>query len=254
MRNVNAFARTWLFVLGVAALTALLPSIAAADWNLAQDVVAGGTNPAAPIGAGQWSYYSGGALLTGSTSPATSATDLNSEVPDQATGWYKEGSNWIMAARFEVDNNPVAPNGTGDDKTNFQTGHFGGHADTRARWTSLTGGTYKIDYLGYNARNQATASPGEQGRQTTFLVEQLDSAGALITTIASQVITGGVEDGISNAVVGSSTVTLAANESIQIGHAGNEWSGYDLTVSIVPEPSSALLALMSLIGLPRLRR
>lgn len=230
-------------VLSVAAFHFLSTGVVHAQlWNLADDMVAGGTNPAAPIGSGQWSYYSGGALLTGATTPATSAGDLNSEVPDQATGWFNPGANHIMAARFEIAANPVAPLGTGDDKTNFLAGEFGGHADTRARWKSLAGGTFRIDYLGFNARNQDTANPNEKGRTTQFLVEHLDAGGGLISTIASQAIVGGVQNGSANAYTGFSIVNLAAGQSIQVGHSGGEWSGYDLTVTQIPEPASALLA------------
>jgi hypothetical protein len=217
-------------------------TVEAQTWNLADDVVAGGTNPAAAIGDGQWSYYSSGALLTGSTTPANSATSLNHEVPNEATGWYNPGANHIMAVRFEIGANPVAPLGTGDDKTNFLAGEFGGHADTRARWTSLTGGIFRLDYLGFNARNQETANPNETGRQTTFLVEHLNGTGGLVNTLASRNIVGGVENGSANAYTGTSLVTLAAGESIQVGHGGGEWVGYDLTVTRIPEPSSVLLA------------
>lgn len=216
-------------------------AVVAQLWNLADDMVAGGTNPAVPIGSGQWSYYSGGALLTGATTPATSAGDLNAEVPDQATGWYNPGANHIMAARFEVAANPVAPHGTGNDKTNFLAGEFGGHADTRARWKSLTGGIFRIDYLGFNGRNQDTANPNEKGRTTQFLVEHLNAAGGLINTIASQAIVGGVQNGSASAYTGFSIVNLAVGESIQVGHSGGEWVGYDLSVRQIPEPTSLLL-------------
>jgi hypothetical protein len=181
-------------------------------------------------------------LLTAKTSPATSASDLNPEVPDVATGWYNPQANHRMAARFEVDNNLVAPFGTGDDKTTFKKGQFGGHADTRARWTSVAGGTFKIDYLGYNARNQDTAQRGEPARQGKLLVEHLNSSGAVVNTIDSRLITGGVEDGYDKAYVGKATVTLAANESIQVGINDGDWSGYDMTVSVVGTTPGRLTA------------
>jgi hypothetical protein len=239
MRMKFCFAAAILW--GAAVHLSTVSVVNAQTWNLANDVVAGGTNPAAPIGDGQWSYYSAGALLTGSTTPATSAGDLNPEVPDEATGWYNPGANHIMAVRFEIDANPVDPVGTGDDKTNFLAGGFGGHADTRARWTSLVDGIFRLDYLGYNARNQETANDNEKGRITQFLVEHLDTVGGLISTIDSKALTGGVEDGAANAYTGTAFVTLAAGESIQVGHAGGEWSGYDMTVARVPEPASMLL-------------
>ena len=58
-----------------------------------------------------------------------------------------------------------------DDKTNFEAGQVGGHASYTAMWTSTRfSGRVHVDYLGYNARSQATATQPELNRQTTFVV------------------------------------------------------------------------------------
>ena len=240
-------------VIGTAVLIAVaivfsVNAYAGSTWSLSSDIVAG-ANPNPAIGEGTWSFYGNTMLMNGHA--AADGSNVNPELPNGTTGYFLNCCNWITAVRADVDA-VIAADG-GDDKTNFLAGGFGGHADTRARWTTSTGGTYNLSFLGYNARNVATASPGELGRQTDFQVKHLDASGGMLGVIHDNKLGGldgdgnSLHNGIANADTGTAQVSLAAGESIEIGHGGGDWAGYDITISRVPEPCSVLL--VSIVGL-----
>lgn len=159
--------------------------------------------------------------------------NVHVEVPNEGIGWVRDDQSHFMLVKFTIDADPnnANPDDAGDegDKTNFVAGDVGGHTGFKAIWTSDHPGFFTIDYLGYNARNQALAGTGEQGRQTRLkvLVNGVE--------IVDQVITGGQEDGSANAFTGSEVVELTlAGQTIEIWQWGTEWAGADLLITEVP--------------------
>ena len=118
-------------------------------------------------------------------------------MPDMGIGWYHPNANHIGLINFSVDADPVAPFGTGDDKTNFDpitagVAQVGDHAPDTSIWTPDHSGTFQINYLGYNARNQNTASPTERGRVTQLVLKH-DGV-----ELDRQAISGGLDDGYAD--------------------------------------------------------
>jgi hypothetical protein len=215
------------------------------------------SNPGPPVdpgapggGTGTWTYFHGGGNYTSFTSNL--AADVNGEVPDMGSGWFVPGSNHLMLSKFSVDANPVAPHGTGNDKTNFVTGDVGGHATTGASWTSDHPGLFLVEWLGYNARNQLTANPNEVGRVTTL---RMTGPGGDLDV---QMLTGGAGfDGSANPYKNSAIVSLASGGTLRLAQEGSEWAGLDLTITeVVPEPATVLLGILglTLVGLRRRTR
>lgn len=234
------------------------------SWSISGDMAIVNGNPNGP-----WTYHNG---IDGLGSPVLFAGSVdgslydgggipivNTEVPDAGIGWYNPGGNWMMLMKFTVDYNPVAPLGTGDDKTNFVIGDVGGHAATGAIWTAAEAGVYQIDYLGYNARNPDTAQTHEIGRQTEL---RLDHNGVILD---SKIIANAFESvpgsgdfdivgyvGSAGAYTGSVVVNVLAGDTINLQHIGNDWSGLDMVITQIPEPATMLLlGLGSLLAIRR---
>jgi hypothetical protein len=197
-------------------------------------------DPGAPGGStGIWTYYYNsppGIVFASST--INPATDVNGEVPDAGLGWYWADANHVMMVKFTTDSNPPAPNGTGNDKTNFKAGDVGGHATGGVSWTTNQSGAFLIEWLGYNARNQAIATPGQQGRTTNL---RLIGPGDVVLD-AKTIVGGGGYDGHANAYTNSMMMSLAAGDALYLVQEGNDWAGMDMKITQVPEPTSALLA------------
>ena len=190
-------------------------------WSLSSDM-SSASNPN-----GQWRYYTNGTSYFSSVNGSLIGV-VNSEVPNAGVGWYASAPNdHIMLMKFTVDANPVPPYGSGDDKTNFLTNDVGGHSPTGATWTAPEDGTYQIDYLGYNARNQQTATGGELGRETD-LVLRVNGV-----EVDRRLIKGGVHDGSANAYANSSIVSLLAGQTVDLVQEGGDldWVGLDMTIT-----------------------
>jgi hypothetical protein len=214
-------------------------------WSLSGDFQVT-SNPGPPVdpgvpggGTGSWTYFHGGGNFPNST---TNLADVNGEVPDTGSAWFVPSSNHLMLAKFTVNANPVAPIGTGNDKTNFVIGDLGGHATTGASWTTNHAGTFRVEWLGYNARNQLTASPNEMGRMTTL---RMTGPGG---DLDAKVLAGGAGfDGSALAYKNSALVSLAAGGTLRLAQEGQDWSGLDLRIIEVPEPATA--AIIGILGL-----
>jgi len=216
-------------------------------WSLSGDMQVV-SNPSPPIdpgavggGTGTWTYfYDAGIPFANSTTNV--AADVNPEVPDAGIGWFRPGANHIALIKYSVDANPVSPIGTGNDKTNFEIGDVGGHATIGASWTTDHPGVFLAQWLGYNARDQRTANPNEQGRATTLRVTgpggELD---------AEPIVGGAGFDGSANAYTSSAVLPLSAGDRLTIAQEGGDWSGLDLRITeLVPEPSSGALLAVAL--------
>ena len=222
------------------------------QWSLSGDMTIA-SNPTPPISPSgdvnaTWTYESGGSPMTGSVD-GTLVGVVNLEMPDAGIGWYNPGANHVALIKFTTDNNLVAPHGTGDDKTSFVTGSIGGHAPYKAIWTSgSVSGDFTVKATGYNARNALTASASETGRQTEVIVMHNNTELGRATAI------GGTHDPNNLALDASYSVTIAPGDTISIQQNGGEWCGVSL--DIVPEPTSAILALagLAMLGLIRRRR
>lgn len=249
MRKILCLLVALTFAVGAATASAAVGDA----WSLSGDMQ-NVSNPGPVVNGGQWAYHNGGPLFT---DPAIVANNVNPEVPDAGIGWVNPAGNWMMLVKFTVDANPVPPIGTGDDKTNFLTGDVGGHASTGATWTTDHAGVFQIDWLGYNARNPDTAQTHEIGR-TTQLILKHNGAEIDNVTIANFFESSpGVFDipgyaGSANAYTNSVVLNLAAGDVIDLAHAGNDWSGLDMTITEIPEP--ATLALLGLGSLFTMRR
>ena len=199
------------------------------SWSLSGDMQ-NVSNPGPTVNGGTWSYH----MLPGqlyAIAVSDPVTQCNPEVPDAGIGWVHESENYVMLVKFSVDANPVPPWGTGDDKTNFLAGQVGGHSPTGATWETDHAGSFEIDYLGYNARDQRTASLGEAGRRT-FLV--LNVAGV---EMDRKMITGGIEDGYANAYTASVTIDLLPGDQVSLHHeamSDHDWVGMDMMITEIP--------------------
>ena len=199
------------------------------SWSLSGDMQ-NVSNPGPTVNGGTWSYH----MLPGqlyATAVSDPVTQCNPEVPDAGIGWVHAPENYVMLVKFSVDANPVPPWGTGDDKTNFLAGQVGGHSPTGATWETDHAGLFKIDYLGYNARDQRTAAPWEAGR-STYLV--LNLAGM---EMDRKVITGGIEDGYANAYTASVTMDLLPGDQVSLHHeamSDHDWVGMDMMITEIP--------------------
>lgn len=242
------------------ALAVCAPKASAAPgdaWSLSGDMQVV-SNPSPPIdpgapggGTGVWTYYAnsppGAPFTSFTTNPAA---DVNGEVPDTGLGWYRSDANHVMIVKFTTDFNPPAPNGTGNDKTNFRTGDVGGHATTGVSWTTNFSGTFLVEWLGYNGRNQATANPNEKGRATNL---RLIGPGDVVID-AKSIVGGGGFDGRANAYTNSQVMSLVAGDKLFLVQEGGEWAGLDLKITQVPEPAGVALAGLSLAALAAVRR
>lgn len=201
------------------------------SWSLSGDMQ-NVSNPGPTVNGGTWSYH----MLPGqlyATAVSDPVTQCNPEVPDAGIGWVHAPENYVMLVKFSVDANPVPPWGTGDDKTNFLAGQVGGHSPTGATWETDHAGLFKIDYLGYNARDQRTAAPWEAGR-STFLV--LNVAGV---EMDRKMITGGIEDGYANAYTASVTIDLLPGDQVSLYQTteplnDHDWVGMDMMITEIP--------------------
>jgi hypothetical protein len=201
------------------------------SWSLSGDMQNVG-NPGPTVNGGTWSYH----MLPGqlyATAVSDPVTQCNPEVPNAGIGWVDAPENYVMLVKFSVDANPVPPWGTGDDKTNFLAGQVGGHSPTGATWETDHAGSFQIDYLGYNARDQRTASVGEAGRRT-FLV--LNVAGV---EMDRRMITGGIEDGYANAYTASVTIDLLPGDQVSLYQTteplnDHDWVGMDMMITEIP--------------------
>jgi hypothetical protein len=250
-----------LLALGSAMIAALASSAqlwaAPGDvWSLAGDMQIV-SNPSPPIdpgapggGTATWTYLSGSGPYTVSTSNLV--TDVNPEVPDAGIGWFDPTANHVMLAKFSANFNPPAPAGSGNDKTNFLIGDVGGHATTGALWTTDHAGLFQAKWLGYNARNQATANGNEKGRQT--MLHMYGPTGADLDL--KPIVGGGGFDGSANAYMNSAVVSLSAGGALKLMQEGSEWSGLGLTITelAVPEPASAAMAAVGLGMMTAMRR
>ena len=221
------------------------------SWSLSGDMQ-NVSNPGPTVNGGTWSYH----MLPGqlyATAVSDPVTQCNPEVPDAGIGWVHAPENYVMLVKFSVDANPVPPWGTGDDKTNFLAGQVGGHSPTGATWETDHAGLFKIDYLGYNARDQRTASLGEAGRRT-YLV--LNVAGV---ELDRQMITGGIEDGYANAYTASVTIDLLPGDQVSLYQTteplnDHDWVGMDMMITEIPEPMTLSLLGLGGVALIRTRR
>jgi len=207
-------------------------------WSLSGDF-ANATNPGSAIdpgapggGTGAWSYVSD---TLGTAFPQAIAsnpsTEANAELPTSGIGWTLTGGSHISISLFS------SGDGT---KTNFVAGDVGGHTPYGARWTTDHAGTFLLEWLGYNGRDQSSAVGSEAGRVTTLTVQIVGGGGPL--GLGAKNLTGGVEDGSANAYTDSALVTLNAGDIVQIFMTGNDWSGMDLEVTEMPEASLPILA------------
>ena len=227
------------------------------SWSISGDM-SSAANPN-----GQWTYIVNNAT-TGLTAvgPGDISTAVNVELPNSGEGWAASLGSHLVIARYDVASDLTGANG---DKTNFAINDVGGHAQYGATWTAAEAGTYQIDYLGYNARNPATAQTHEIGRQTTL---QLDHNGVVNGTILdSRIVANSYESdpvnfpgvfdivgeaGSALAYTNSITLVLAANDTITLQQLGNEWCGLDMTITQIPEPATMLLlGLGSLLAIRR---
>jgi len=241
-------------------LVAWTPTASAAPgdvWSLSGDMQVV-SNPSPPIdpgapggGTGVWTYYFNSPPgVPFSSSTIDPAANVNSEVPDTGMGWYRPDANHVMLVKFANDFNPPAPNGTGNDKTNFLTGNVGGHATVGASWTTNQSGTFLVEWFGYNGRNQATANPNEKGRVTNL---RLIGPGDVVID-AKEIVGGGGFDGRANAYTNSQVMSLIAGDKLFLVQEGNEWAGLDLRITQVPEPAGVALAGLSLAAMALVRR
>ena len=106
-------------------------------WDLADDWSTN-LNPN-PVAHASWTYRTGAATYSGSL-----VNNFPGELPPN-TGWTLTGENaHISLNKFTADAESLT--------TNFKAGEIGGHAPTGATWTTLTGGTFRIDYSGFMGR------------------------------------------------------------------------------------------------------
>ena len=91
-----------------------------------------------------------------------------------------------------------------------------------------------MDYLGYNARSQATAIQHEMNRETTFVVTHNSRE------VDSRTLTGGVEVGYANAYTNSFSVNVSPGDTISISQNGSDWSGVDMSISVADSASAEL--------------
>ena len=190
-------------------------------WDLADDWSAS-ENPLT-LGGGTWTYHSDGVTYGGSL--------LNNRI-DQLpanTAWTPTGAqSAVSLCRFTEDGNLTGdPEGL---KTCFRAGEIGGHSTTGATWTSLTGGTFRIDFSGFQARVPEAAAPEERQRRQGLAYT--DQHG--VTEV--YVINPGLNTSSDNALHVSKTVTLSAGQSVTVeirvpaGKMG-DWVGMDFTVT-----------------------
>jgi hypothetical protein len=258
MKAVTRFA---LSAFGVAVLmpSSLLFAAPGDVWSLSGDMQVV-SNPSPPIdpgapggGTGVWTYYynspPGIPFPSSTTNPAA---DVNGEVPDAGLGWYWPAGNHVMIVKFTTDFNPPAPNGTGNDKTNFKAGDVGGHATEGVSWTTNQPGNFLIEWLGYNARNQAIASPGQQGRTTNL---RLIGPGDVVLD-AKTIVGGGGYDGHANAYTNSKAMSLLAGDTLYLVQEGSDWNGLDMRITqlAVPEPASVALLSLCFAAVAHIRR
>ena len=197
-----------------------------ATWDLLSDFTIS-ANPTPSIDGGNghlatWTYHSGGQTYTRSyEGPQANA---NGEMPSQGIGWSGESATHISLNRFDSAD---------ATKTNYGPDEVGGHASTGATWTTQTGGTFRIDYSGYNARIQALADPeNEADRQTTL--EYIDPVNGVIT----RDLRGSTNEGVANAVVpGPVYVSLLPGQSVTVQQGGSDWVGITFTVTEVSQVS-----------------
>lgn len=178
---------------------------------------------------------------------------VNAEMPDAGIGWYRGDQNWIGVISFTADAVPASAGG--NDKTNFNpvssgVAQVGGHAANGAIWTAGAGlsGDFQVDYLGFNARNQETASASERGRRTTLSLKHNS------TEFDSQILVGGIDDGYANRYSNSTVLSISPGDTISIQQQGSDWNGFDMVVTHVPEPTTAVLSLIILVILGLVRQ
>ena len=179
-------------------------------------------------GNGKWEYFGDSGTFANDVI-SNPSTECNEELPTSCIGWTNgnstpgyqpgEGSH-ISLCKFSL------ADGT---KTNYVSGDIGGHAPIGAKWTSDHTGWFRIDYSGYNARISSLCNPDECGRTTELRLT--GPAG----TIASRIITGGVEEGSDNAYTNTRYVYLLADENVMLEQLGGDWVGLTMIVTEVDE-------------------
>ena len=193
-------------------------------WSLSGDMQVT-SNPSPSIRDATWEYLGGNTSVSGNLVGV-----VNLEMPNEGIGWYDGAQNWIGVIKFSVD--AVTAADGGDDKTNFDpvssgVAQVGGHATNGAIWTAGAGlsGDFQVDYLGYNARDQDTASPSEIGRQTTLSLKHND------TEFDRQNLVEGIDDGYTNRYSGSTILSVSPGDTISIEQQGSDWNGFDMTIT-----------------------
>ena len=163
----------------------------------------------------RWAYYSDDANYT------VSSKDNCPSVLPANYSWNRGFDTHISLNKFIADANDLI--------TNFKAGDIGGHAPIGATWTTLTGGTFEINYSGFLGRSLDKCDPEHQVGINVVLHYE-DPYGHKAT-----VMRGGLFEGSDKAVSFTKTIRLNAGESVTVALEplpGNpaDWAGMSFSI------------------------
>ena len=224
--------------LGVVLVAVLMASIAYGvpgdSWSLQGDFAKHASGNPATInrptgGSASWGYYHERTILMG---PVTD--NFQSELPTN-TGWTTTGG-WAHTSMNKMSQSSA----DAGKNTNWLAGEVGGHSSTSygvgTKWTTNTGGTFRVDVTGFHARkvnpnfDQELRLTSPSGLET-WAISRLDNNGS------------------ANAVAATREFTLNSGDALWLEMKGPTWFGMTMDVTEIPEPSSLLLLGFAALGM-----